>query len=116
MVALSKTAARMFPVNCLPGPVRDYVVAQAAALDCDPSAVALPALSVMASAIGSTRRLRVKRGWIEPAVLWTAVVTDEGARSRLPRDAAMQPILEREAKALRDYQRRRRVFDSTLPE
>jgi DNA polymerase I-like protein with 3'-5' exonuclease and polymerase domains len=67
-----------FPVEALPEPVRGFVVQAAAALGCDPSYVALIALAVVASAIGNTRTICLKRGWEEPSILWTAIVGDSG--------------------------------------
>jgi DNA polymerase I-like protein with 3'-5' exonuclease and polymerase domains len=67
-----------FPVEALPEPLREYVRQGAAALGCDPGYVALPALAVAAAAIGNTRVIRLKRGWEEPCILWTAVVGDSG--------------------------------------
>src|SRR5258705_13920534 len=49
-----------FPVQSLPQPVQQFVVAHANSLNCDAAAVALPVLSVLASAIGGTRRLELK--------------------------------------------------------
>ncbi|MHB1422806.1 MAG: DUF3987 domain-containing protein [Gemmataceae bacterium] len=67
-----------FPLNALPGGPRDFVRQAAAALGCDPALVALPVLAALAAAIGNTRAIRLKRGWTEPAILWTALVSDSG--------------------------------------
>src|SRR5262249_4622581 len=53
---------RAFPVDALPDPIRDFVDAGARAIGCDPSYLALPLLTVVAAAIGNTRRLELKRG------------------------------------------------------
>ena len=71
-----------FPMECFPVPIGEYVQSQARELDCDESAVALPVLAALASSIGGTRRIRLKRDWTEPAVLWTAVVADSETRRR----------------------------------
>ena len=60
-----------FPVHTLPEPVGELIRRGAEAIGCDPAYVALPALAALASAIGDTRRIRLKHGWSEPAVLWT---------------------------------------------
>jgi hypothetical protein len=65
-------------VGALPEPARSYAAAGAQAMGCDPTYVALPLLAMLASAIGATRRVRLKAGWCEPSVLWTAVVADSG--------------------------------------
>jgi len=67
-----------FPLDCLPPVVRGYVRQGADALGCDPAFVALPVLSVLASAIGNTRQIRLKRGWSETAIIWTGIVGDSG--------------------------------------
>jgi hypothetical protein len=67
-----------FPIESLPAPLAAYVGQAALALGCDPAYVALPALVVAASAIGNTRVLRLKRGWEEPSVVWSAIVGDSG--------------------------------------
>ena len=55
-----------FPVDTLPAVVGKYVESSAAALGCDASYVALPLLSALASAVGNTRRVRLKASWSEP--------------------------------------------------
>jgi hypothetical protein len=67
-----------FPVDCLPEPLAEYVRQGAKALGCDESYIALPALAVVASVIGNTRTIRLKRGWVEPAIIWSAIVGDSG--------------------------------------
>ncbi len=69
---------RPFPVGALPAPIAAYVAQGAKALGCDPAYLALPALAVAASVIGNTRCLRLKRGWEEPCVVWSAIVGDSG--------------------------------------
>ena len=67
-----------FPVGSLPAPVAEYVRQAALALGCDPSFVAPHVLAVAASAIGNTRTIRLKGGWEEPCIVWSAVVADSG--------------------------------------
>ena len=58
-----------FPLATVPEPVSGYIRQAAAALDCDVAYVAVPLLPVLASAIGNTRRIRLKQTWREPAVI-----------------------------------------------
>jgi DNA polymerase I-like protein with 3'-5' exonuclease and polymerase domains len=69
---------RPFPVDALPAPIGEYVRQGALALGCDPAYLALPALAVAASVIGNTRAIRLKRGWEEPSIVWSAIVGDSG--------------------------------------
>jgi hypothetical protein len=67
-----------FPVSSLPGPLAAYVEQGAKALGCDPAYLALPSLAVASSAIGNSAVIRLKRGWEEPSVIWSAIVGDSG--------------------------------------
>ncbi len=67
-----------FPLAALPQPMRDYVDACSSAIDCDPAYIGLPLLAAKAAAIGNTRRIRLKRSWTEPAILWGAIVGESG--------------------------------------
>ena len=90
---------RPFPRDVFPTSLARFVEAQAASLNCDEANVALPVLSTLASAIGATRRIRIKRNWIEPAVLWTAVVSNRGVRTGQPVQAAIEPLAVRQDEA-----------------
>lgn len=67
-----------FPLEALPSPTREFVYHGALALGCDPCFLALHVLAVVASAIGNTRTIELKRGWTEPSVIWSAIVADSG--------------------------------------
>jgi DNA polymerase-1 len=67
-----------FPVDILPGPWAEFVREGARVLKCDTGLVALPAIGVIASAIGMTRRIYLGGEWYEPSVLWTCVILESG--------------------------------------
>jgi len=89
-----------FPVDALPEPLRGFVAAGAKAIGCDPSYLALPLLTALAAAIGSTRRIQLKRGWAAPAILWVAIVGESGTAKTPAFKLVMRPIRERQRKAL----------------
>jgi hypothetical protein len=95
---------RPFPVEVLPEPVRTFVTAGAAAIGCDPSFVALPTLTVLASAIGNTFRIELKSGWTEPACLWTAVVGASGTLKTPAVDLPLKSLRDAQAEAIKDYE------------
>jgi hypothetical protein len=68
-----------FPLDLLPEGLRDYISESARASGVDPRMVALPVLVAAAAAIGTTRRIEVKRGWCEPGVLWGSVIAKSGS-------------------------------------
>lgn len=89
-----------FPVDSLPEPAQGFVRAGAKAIGCDPSYLALPMLTAIASAIGNTRRIQLKRGWTAPAILWAAIVGESGTAKTPAFKLVMKPVRERQRKAL----------------
>lgn len=92
-----------FPVDALPEPVALFVRKAATAIGCDPCYIALPLLSALAAAIGNTRRIELKPGWSEPAVIWTAIVGDSGTMKSPAMELALKPVRERQRKAMIEY-------------
>ncbi|HQA44935.1 MAG TPA: DUF3987 domain-containing protein [Phycisphaerae bacterium] len=92
-----------FPVNALPEPVRSFVSKAAVAIGCDASFIALPLLAGLASAIGTTRRIALKRGWTEPAIVWAVVVGDSGTLKSPAIELALRPIRKRQRDAMRRH-------------
>lgn len=88
-----------FPTHVLPDPLRRFVVEASDVIGCDPCYLALPLLAGMAAAIGNSRCVELKPGWIEPAILWTAVVGDSGTQKSPALEAALRPVRERQAEA-----------------
>lgn len=92
-----------FPVDALPEAVAGFVSDSAEALGCDASFVALPLLVGLASAIGNSRRVQLKRGWLEPAILWGAIIGESGSTKSPALELALRAMRERQRKAMREY-------------
>ncbi len=95
-----------FPVEALPEPVRGFVQTGAKAIGCDLSFIALPMLAALASAIGNTRRIRLKQGWTEPPILWCAVVAESGDKKSPPLDLVKRPLEKRQRKSFKEHAER----------
>ena len=89
-----------FPTRVLPSPLGEFVDEAARAIGCDPSCVALPVLAACAQAIGNSRRIRLKRTWMEPAIIWAVVVGRSGTHKSPAFDIALRPLRRRESVAL----------------
>ena len=83
---------RPFPVEALPEPIQSFVAASARAIGCDTSYIAMPVLSALASTIGNSRCIELKRGWTEPAIIWTAIVCESGTLKTPAFKSAVRPI------------------------
>src|SRR4051794_7994258 len=96
-----------FPVSDLPSVCAEFVDQAAHAIDCDPSMIALPLITGLASAIGNSCRIELKPGYTEPVTTWAAVVCESGSRKSPALEAPLGPIRQREA-----YQRK--IFNAAL--
>ena len=110
-----------FPVEALPEPFRAFVTQASEAVGCDAAFVALPLLAAAGSAIGNTRRIQLKRGWTEPAILWTAIVGDSGTMKSPALELALRPLRRRQQEAIKlhaevmdDYKTQAMRYDLAL--
>lgn len=98
-----------FPVGVMPACLRSMVEAVAGATGTDPSFAALAALVTVAGCIGNRVAAGVKQGWVEPSVLWGAVV----GRSGTTKTAVLQLV----TKALIDHFKREQTsYQESLTE
>jgi hypothetical protein len=109
-----------FPVDSLPPTLKEYVVAAASAIGCDVSLVAVPPLAVVSGAIGNARAILLKRGWVEPPIVWSATVADSGGHKSPAFHAAVNPLVELQVDLAEDYrdlleQHARRGKEGTKP-
>ncbi len=103
-----------FPVDALPEPLRRFVVEGAEALQCDHAHLALPLLTVVAAAIGNTRRLRLKSDWLVPSMLWAVVVAESGGMKTPALRLVLRPVRERQHAALERYEDAKRKYESAV--
>ena len=83
-----------FPVDALPAPIARFVRSVAGATSTDPSWAALAALVVMAGCIGNRVAVKLKRGWVEPAILWAALVGKSGSIKSIVLRLVTRPLVE----------------------
>jgi hypothetical protein len=82
-----------FPCEHLPPVIREYSQAAAQAIGCDVGLVALPALATAGSAIGNARAIVLKKGWVEPPIIWAITIGDSGTHKSPAFYAAVSPYL-----------------------
>ncbi len=99
-----ESAYQPFPTDTIPEPIRSYVEEAADSIGCDAAYVALPMLSALAAAIGNTRRIRLKRSWTEPAIIWSGIVGESGTMKSPAITEALSATMERQKHSMRDHQ------------
>jgi uncharacterized protein DUF3987 len=89
------------PLALLPSKLQDYVSAAAESLNVDVSFILLPLLSALGSAIGNTRSIFLKRGFVQPPVIWTTIVGRSGSRKSPALEKATFAVMEHERELAR---------------
>jgi hypothetical protein len=105
---------RPFSVDCLPEPVRSFVVKAAVAMGCDESFIALPLLAAAAAAVGNCFRIELKAGWTEPCVLWCVVVAESGTLKSPALELALRPIRNRQFCAMKEHRAAMEKYEAVL--
>ncbi|MCB0927083.1 MAG: DUF3987 domain-containing protein [Mycobacterium sp.] len=91
-----------FPVHALPPVMGDFVSETAANIQVDPSLVAMPSLSAVATADGPARiHVNPLTGWVEPGAIWTLGSALPGSRKTSAYAAAIKPLKELEKLAVK---------------
>lgn len=103
-----------FPVDLLPDVMAQFVAETASAVGCDAAYIATPLITGLASAVGMTRRLRLKHSWTEPCVIWSAVVGDSGTMKSPGMDAALKPLRDIQRRAFKEHQQAEAAYESAL--
>jgi hypothetical protein len=105
-----------FPVEVLPEPLAAFAREGARALTCDPAFIAVPLITAAASAIGNTRKIRLKRDWSEPAVVWAATVGESGTVKSPALELAIRPLWRRQQEILKAHAQARSEHKAALAE
>src|SRR5215212_9354748 len=95
-----------FPVGAMPEGCRRLIKEAAAAIGCPPDFVGLPMLTVLGSAIGNSRVLRLKRGWEEGVAIYGAVIADPGEKKTPALKVALEPAKRAQAAMKEGYERK----------
>ncbi len=107
---------KQFPIEAIPKPVATYIAEGAEAMGCDTSYIALPMLSALASAIGNSRRIKLKESWSEPSILWTGIVGDSGTMKSPAIDLALRPLRRIQNDAFKVYANEMNEYQEELLE
>ena len=104
------------PLDLLPGVLQDYVHAAAESLNVDVSFILLPLLSALGSAIGNTRSIFLKRGFVQPPVIWTGIIGRSGSRKSPALEAGCFAVIEHERELMRQNKQAMEIYENEMAE
>ena len=110
-----------YPIEVLPGWLRDYCQALATATQTPPDVAAQLALAVIGSGMAKKFAVRMREGWLEQVVLYVLVVLNSGERKSAvfsqiiePLEDYEQKIVEIAAGLLAEAQSKKSIMESRL--
>ena len=103
-----------FPCHIFPAPIADYIREEADSLLCPPDLLGVPALTVYATAIGTSRQIEVKDGWQQQAVIFAGLVAEPGSKKSPALEKATRPLIKQQKKMKAKYLRQRREYEQNL--
>ena len=98
-----RTKTPAFPVDALPPACARFVKEAAASLMCPTELVAVPVLAALSGAMGYSRMLHIKHGWMVSGSLYAAVVDQPGSRKSPAATFAYKPLEKLQGKLRKDY-------------
>jgi len=102
------------PLNLLPSELREYVHAAAESLNVDDAFIFLPLLSSLATAIGNSRSITLKPGFIQPPVVWSGIIARSGGRKSPSEQEGCSPIMAHERELMRQNKEAAEMFAEEL--
>lgn len=101
---------RRFPVSAFPRSCREMVEAGALAQSVDVGFWAVPMLPILAGCIGASRSVRLKAGWVEPSIIWAALVAMSGMGKSPGMRELMIPLRLKDRQLYEHNQERERQY------
>ena len=103
-----------FPVDALPDRLKDFVQNAAAALNCPVDFLGVFSLAVMSAAIGTSRIIRIKEGWEEPPVIYSAVVAPPASKKSPAFNLSLKPVRRKQLEFKGEYAQKFEEFEWEL--
>jgi hypothetical protein len=88
--------ATPFPVNILPESLQRFVSEVAEAVVCPADFPAAMALAAISGAIGNTRKVIIKEGWEEPALVYMGIIAEPSSKKSPVLKKVEAPFKERQ--------------------
>ena len=83
-----------FPCEIFSDDVRNFIKEGAHSLCCPVDFLRIYSLSVLSSAIGTSRAIRLKGDWIEPALIYSGIIAPPASKKSPAFKLAVKPVME----------------------
>jgi hypothetical protein len=102
------------PLTLLPSVLQKYIAAGAESLNVDVAFILLPQLSSLGAAIGNSRSILLKRGFIQPAVIWTGIIGKSTSRKSPSNEEGCFAVTAHEQELMRQNKHATELYEEEL--
>ena len=81
-----------FPTNIFPLQISSLITEASKSVGCPPDFIGVPILAVLATAIGTSRSLLIKKGWSEGPRIYCTIIAEPGSKKSPALNIATKPI------------------------
>jgi len=104
------------PLAFLPWQLQEYVIAAAESLNVDISFILLPLLSSLGAAIGNSRSIILKPGFVQPPNIWSAIIGRTGTRKSPALEAGCFTVMAHERGLMKQNRQAYEQYENELEE
>src|SRR5262249_27679050 len=105
-----------FPVDVFPRAISSFAVESAQSVGVPIDFICLPILAITGTAIGATRALQIKAGWVQRALFYGAVVGEPGDGKTPAIDFVAKPIYQAQLRLKVEYEKALEQYEADLAE
>lgn len=99
-----------FPIEIFPERVQKYIIECHRTLDNSVDYMGVSMLWMMCVMIGNSLKVMVKSGWIEPAIVWVAIIGKAGIGKSPSISSIIRPLIKENSREVKEYQRQYAKF------
>src|SRR5574344_1433105 len=103
-----------YPVQVFPHQIQDIVYSTGECLNYPIDYIAASLCFVLSVGIGNTHVVKLKEGWTERAILYTALIGRPGVNKSHPLSFAFHPLFEHDARNAVKFKKEFKEFDHLL--
>jgi len=103
-----------FPLHVFPQEIADFIQASADSINCPSDFIAIPMLTTLGIAIGTSRTIEIKKGWKESPRIYSAIVAEPGSRKTPALNLATSPVLQLQREYASTYYQKKKAYEQEL--
>ncbi len=103
-----------FPLDTFPKAIAEFIEETANAMPCDTGMIVMPTIIALASCLGSSRAIQLKRGWTERPIFWGCLIAEPSSMKTPAANRCLSPLWQIERHLRKENEGKQREYDCDL--